>query len=234
MTTCKECQIMLIERMLGKLAAPDRDRLEEHLRSCPDCLRLAGRSPEIAVRREADEDIPLPDREASWRTIADRTFGRRRARPAVFGKWAAAAAGMTAIFLLGIVAGKRLLLRPGESGLRPLAASGFTAPSPPSYFEGVELVLLSALNATGEESRSGAETRLLEDILFQTRILKQVVARRNDVRALGLIEEVEMVLVGLSNLKPGDAESRDFLNRTIRENDLKFRLKSLTGLDATL
>jgi len=96
------------------------------------------------------------------------------------------------------------------------------------------MVLLSALNGSGDEALSKAESRLLGDLLLQTRILKQLIARRNDPQALRLIDDLEMILVGLSNLKAGDRESREFLNRMIEDKDLKFRLKILSGFDIRL
>jgi len=92
--TCKDIQIMLIERMFGKLAASDRARLEEHLRTCPECLRLARSSPEIPFRGLSDDDIVLPDQEASWRAIWSQTAPGRRKRLSAFRKWAAATAGL--------------------------------------------------------------------------------------------------------------------------------------------
>lgn len=232
--TCKDIQIMLIERMFGKLAASDRARLEEHLRTCPECLRLARSSPEIPFRGLSDDDIVLPDQEASWRAIWSQTAPGRRKRLSAFRKWAAATAGLAAIFLLGIVAGKRIFFRPGGNAAGPLSAAASAGSTFPSFIEGTEMVLLSALNGSGDEALSKAESRLLGDLLLQTRILKQLIARRNDPQALRLIDDLEMILVGLSNLKAGDRESREFLNRMIEDKDLKFRLKILSGFDIRL
>ena len=230
--TCKDIEFMLIEKMFGKLSVPDGARLEEHLRTCPACRRLAGRSPDLSGQLRADGDIPLPDREAAWQAILSRTARERSRVPAVFWKWAAATAGLAATVLLAVLVGRNIFFRPGEDAPRPLSAAA--ASSLPGYTEGVEMVLLSALNGAGEGDLSKAEGRLLGDLLVQTRMLKQVVARHDDPQALELIDEIEMILTGLAHLKAGDRASRDFLNRRIEEKDLKFRLKVLSGLNVGL
>jgi len=230
--TCKNIEIMLIENMFGKLSSQDGIRLEEHLRTCPACRRLARRSPDLSGRLGADDDIPLPDKEIAWQAILSRTARERSRIPSVFWKWAAATAGSAAIVLLGVLAGRNLFFRPADSAAGPLSAAA--ASSLPGYADGVEMVLLSTLNGAGEEDMSKAEGRLIADLLLQTRILKQVAAGRNDARALKLVDDIEMILIDLSHLKAGDKASRGFLNRTIEEKDLKFRLKLLSGVDVKL
>jgi len=230
--TCEDIQIMLIETMFGRLSAPDKVRVEEHLRTCPACRRLAERSPDLTGRFRAAEDIPLPDKEAAWQEILKRTARKRRPMPAPFWKWAPAAAGVAAIVLFAVMVGRNIFLGPGRNAPSPLSAAADS--SLPGYTEGLEMVLLSALNGAGEEDLSKAEARLLEDLLLQTRILKQVVARRNDAPAFRLVDDIEMILIDLSHLKAGDKESRRFLTRAIEEKDLKFRVKTLSGLKSGL
>ena len=225
--TCKDIQILLIEKMFGQLSDSDKVNLEEHLRTCPACRRLAERSPDLTGRLGAAEDVPLPNKEAVWQAIVKRTALKRRRRFSPFWKWASAGAGAAAVLLLAVLVGRNLFLGPGRNIPASLAAAPDS--SLQGYTEAVEMVLLSALNRAGEEDLSKAESRLLQDLLFQTRVLKQVVARRNDASALRLIDDIEMILTDLAHLKAGDKESRDFLVRAIEEKDLKFRIKTLPG-----
>lgn len=232
--TCKDIQIMLIEKMFGKLAAADEVRLEEHLRTCPACRALARRSPDLSSPKRAEGDVPLPDKETLWRAIFDRTAREQRKVRSVFWKWAAAAAGSAAIVLLAVMAGKAIFVRPGEKAPLPLSAA-IPAGSPfPAYAEGLEMVLLSTLNGAGLETLTQAESRLVDNLLLQTRLLKQVVARWNNPLDLKLVDDIEMILLDLSNRKAGDRESREFLSRVIKEKDLKFRLQALSGLNVRL
>jgi hypothetical protein len=224
---CKDIQIMLIENMFGRLDDPDKARLEEHLRACPACRKLAERSPDLASRLRPAEDVPLPDREAVWQAIVKRTALKPRPKVSMFWKWASVGAGAASVLLLAITVGRNLFLSPGRNVPQTLSAASDS--SLPSYAEGVEMVLVSALNRGGEEDLSRAESRLLEDLLFQTRALKQVVARRSDAEVLRLVDDIEMILTDLAHLKSGDKESRDFLVRAIKEKDLKFRVKTLPG-----
>jgi hypothetical protein len=228
---CKDIQILLIEKMFGRLSDPDKARVEEHLRACPACRRLAERSPDLAAHFRPAEDIPWPDKEATWQAIARRTGLKRRPRLAPFWKWAAVAGG-AAVVLLAVIVGRSVFRGPGRNALSPLSAASNSFLS--SYTEAVEIVLLSTLNGAGQEDLSKAESRLLEDLLFQTRMLKQVVARMNDASALRLIDDIEMILTDLAHRKSGDKESWDFLVRAIEEKDLKFQVRTLSGFSVGL
>ena len=230
--TCKETEIMLVEKMFGKLSVPDLTCLEEHLRTCPACRRLAARSPDLSRQLQADGDIPLPDKEASWQVILSRTALKRRRIPTAFWKWTTAAAGLAATVLLAVMVGRDIFFRRDKDVPIPMSAAAIS--SLPGYADGVEMVLLAALKGAGEGDLSKAESRLIENLLLQTRILKRVVARQGDPQALELIDDIEMILTDLSHLKAGDRPSRDFLYRQIEEKDLKFRLKVLSGLSVRL
>jgi len=230
--TCKDNQMLIIENMFGRLSDSDKARLDEHLRACPACRRVAERSPDLTGRLGAAEDVPWPDKEAVWRAIAKRTALKRRWMPSPFWKWASAGAGAAAVVLLAVTVGRNLFVGPGRN--LPEAPSVSSASALPGYAEAVEMVLLSTLNGADEAALTQAESRLLEELLSQTRVLKRVAARRNDAAALRLIDEIEMILTDLAHLKAGDKESRDFLVRAIEEKDLKFRVKTLPGYRAGL
>ena len=230
--TCQDTEILLIEKMFGKLSLTDAARLEEHLRTCATCRRLAARCPEMSGQHRADSDIPLPDKEASWQVILSRTSRKRSRIPATFWKWTTAAAGLAATVLLAVMIGRDTFFRRNTNIPLPLSAPSVSLL--PAYADGVEMVLLSAFKGAGEGDLSNAEGRLIENLLLQTRVLKLAVARHGDPQTLELVDDIEMILVDLTHMKAGDRTFRDFLNRQIEEKDLKFRLKVLARLNIGL
>jgi hypothetical protein len=225
--SCKETEIMLIEKMFGKLSAPDQARLEEHLRSCPACRRLAARSPDLSGQHKADGDISLPDKEATWQVILSLTARKKSRIPAAFWKWTTAAAGLAVTALLAIMIGRGGFVRRAKD--IPVPWSTAPASSLSGYADGVEMVLISVLKGASEGDLSKAEDRLIENLLLQTRVLKRAFARQGDPQGLELIDDIEMILIDLAHLKAGDRTSRNFLNRQIEAKDLKFRLKVLAS-----
>jgi len=191
--TCKDIEFMLIERCSESSPC----RTEPGSKSISGPARPAAGWPAVPrpIRTTSGgRDIPLPDREAAWQAILSRTavngagFPRssgngRPPRPAwrrqsCSPSWSAGTSSS------GRGGRPASFVRRGR-----LLSPGYTRRGN---------VLLSALNGAGEGDLSKAEGRLLGDLLVQTRMLKQVVARHDDPQALELIDEIEMILTDLA------------------------------------
>ena len=105
------------------------------------------------------------------------------------------------------------------------------------YAENLDLILVSFMNRTDaqrQEEISQVEKRVIRDILVQTRLLKYLVSQRDDPYLQQLIEDVELIMIGISNIKPQDQDSAEQLTRLIRENEIKFKLKTLITSKTTI
>lgn len=236
---CEEIKNLITINVFGKLTDSEKARLEDHLQKCPKCAGLHEKSAQFSLPSEDEEDIPLPDKEKSWQVIRAESFQKRKSWKGFFPyqKWAFAASALVVVFILGFLIGKRFLFPP-QTARQPesLASQGYDLPIQ-SYAENLELLLISFMNRADtpkKEQMSDLEKKVIEDMLIQTKLLKHLVSQGDDPHLLPLIEDLEFILVSISNLRPQDQDSAAQLARMIRENDLKFRVKTLLTSKTTI
>jgi len=236
---CEECKNLITMSVFGKLMPSEKKRLEEHLRACPGCSKIHAKSAQLSSLFEDKENIPLPNKEKSWQIIRSQTLPKRKKWKDVFSykKLALVSSGLLAVFVLGFLAGKLFFFEPPFPGLPgSFASQGYDMPVE-QYAENLELILVSFMNRTDarkQDQISDLEKKVIEDMLLQTRLLKYLVAERNDPYLQQLLEDLELILVGISNLRPQDQDSAAQLARTIRENELKFKVKTLLTSKTTI
>ena len=229
---CQDAKNLLVVGAYGRWTSQQRSDLETHLQSCPDCARLAGKTPLRPAESAPETDVPLPDLDKIWGKIESQAFGRRRRpffRPAP--RWVLAAAGLVLVFVLGYVAGRRVLFDRGP-GPSPVLAGAASAPSWAEYAENVRPVLVDFLNRG--DIRPPAELvalkrRLVREILLQTRLLQSLAVKTGDAKLGDLLQDLEFVLTSLANLDPGDDESARHLASLIREREVSLRLSDLAS-----
>jgi hypothetical protein len=236
---CEECKNLITVSVFGKLTPQEKRQLEEHLRECPECTRIYEKSENLSSLFEDKEEIPLPDKEKSWEIISSKSVQRKSGRTIFFPykKLAFAASALIIVFLLGFLIGKRMFFPgPGQTPPESLALQGYESPVH-RYTEGLEPILINFVNRTDarkQQEMSDIEKQVIKDMLTQTKLLKHLVSRRDDPRLLQLLEDIEFILVGISNLKPQDQESAAQLTRLIRENEIKFKLKAFFASQTTI
>jgi hypothetical protein len=236
---CEESKNLMTVSVYGKLTPLEKAKLDEHLRECQKCARIYEKSAQLSPQFDKKEDIPLPDKEKSWQIISAKAFQRKGGWKVFFpyNKLALAASALVVIFILGFIVGKQFFFRvPGEIRPESTALKGYDSPIQ-RYAEDLELILVSFMNradAQRQEEISEVEKKVIKDILVQTRLLKYLVSQRDDPYLQQLIEDVEFIMIAISNLKPQDQDSADQLTRLIRENEIKFKLKTLITSKTTI
>jgi hypothetical protein len=236
---CEECKNLITVSVFGKLTSAEKKQLEEHLRECPECTQIFKKSENLSSLFEDKEDIPLPDKEKSWGIISDKAVQRKSGRTIFFPykKLAFAASALIIVFLLGFLIGKQVFFPgPGETTPESIAFQDYESPLL-RYTEGLEPILIDFVNRTDarkQEEMSDIEKLVVKEMLTQTTLLKHLVSQRDDPRLLQLLEDIEFILVGISNLSPQDQESAAQLARLIRENEIKFKLKAFFASQTTI
>ncbi len=236
---CEECKNLITVSVYGKLTSSERSQLEDHLRECSECTRIYKKSENLSSLFEDKEEIPLPDKEKSWDIISSRAVPRERKRTIYFPykKWAFAASALVIVFLLGFLIGKQVFFPgPGETSPESAALQDYESPLL-RYTEGLEPILIDFVNRTDaqkQQEMSDIEKLVVKDMLTQTKLLKHLISRRDDPRLLQLLEDIEFILVGISNLSPQDQESAAQLTRLIRDNEIKFKLKAFFASKTTI
>ncbi|MDH5384722.1 MAG: zf-HC2 domain-containing protein [Candidatus Aminicenantes bacterium] len=236
---CEECKNLITVSVFGKLTSSEKTLLEEHLRACPGCSRIYEKSVQLSSLSEGKDDIPLPNKEKSWQIIRAKTLPKRGRWKDVFSykKLAFVTSAVLAVFILGFLAGKLFFFQPPAPGQpESFARQGYEMPVE-RYAENLELILVSFMNRTDAQKQdqiSDLEKKVIEDMLLQTKLLKYLVAERGDLYLQQLLEDLELILVGISNLRPQDQDSAVQLARIIRDNELKFKVKTLLTSKTTI
>ncbi len=236
---CEEIKNLITISVFGKLTDSEKARLEDHLQKCPKCAGLHKKSAQISLCSEDEEDIPLPNKEKSWRVIRAESFQKRRTWQNLFPyqKWAFAASALVVVFILGFLIGKKLIFPPQTTRQPEFLALRANDLSIQRYAENLELLLISFMNRADtpkQEQTSELEKKVMEDMLVQTQLLKHLISQGDDPYLLPLIEDLEFILVSISNLRPQDQNSAAQLARMIRENELKFKVKTLLTSKTTI
>ena len=236
---CEKSKNLITVSVYGKLTPSERTLLEEHLRECPECARIYGKSKNLSSLFEDEKKISLPDKEKSWEIISAKAIKRKNGQTVFFPykKWAFAASALVIVFILGFLIGKQFFF-PGPDKTSPesLALKGYESPIH-RYTEELEPILINFMNRTDarkKEEMSDIEKLVIKDMLIQTKLLKDLVSQKDDPRLLQLLEDVEFILVGISNLRPQDQQSAAQLTRLIRENEIKFKLKTFFASKTTI
>jgi hypothetical protein len=231
---CEEAKNAMTVRFFGELGPDERAELEEHLRVCPDCARIS----EISESRREAFDLadgpPQPDWERSWEVIAGRALDRRRdAR--LLGlpwKWAPVAASLLAVFILGYIFGRRIFVPAPGAALSSGAPVSADLSSLGGYIDTAEAVVIDFLNRGEREETPEVvelERKIYRSMLSETRLLQGLAATSRDDSLKGFLDEMESILLSLSNLHPGDRESADLLDRTIRGRAIRATLRELSS-----
>lgn len=228
---CKKAKDLIAIGIFGKLTPEQRGELDDHIKDCPECARLAEKSAPLLDRRR-EEEAPPPDLEKSWRVISARTLERRR--PLVIKpvrKWAFAAAFLLMVFILGYFAGKMVL-----SDGKKLQSSSSAIPSLTVYADNLRPVLINFVNSREEATPEirELESRIISDMLRQTRMLKDLAARAGDRERLELLQDLEFILISMNNLQPDDRESARHLARMIRDKDISLKLRELISYQSAI
>ena len=234
---CDTFQEYLIERIYGRLPSDREVVLQQHARECPDCAVALQRTLEVQNVFDPGEEIPMPDFDTSWTAIRERTQRRTWRWPVIFParRFAVAAAAVALVFVIGVFAGRSLFspepepdaAGPGYQGLASIAA----------YTESLEPLLLDFANHGGrpaDEDLAELTRKVTADMLVQTRLLKRAAARSGDEYLYVLLDDIELVLISMSNMGDQNGDIAAQLLTRIRDKSLLFRIKQMPASQRTI
>ena len=172
-------------------------------------------------------EIPSPDLEKSWSVISEQTMARRRfPRIIPAQKWILAVSSLLIVFVLGYFAGKEVL-KIEQKGFPP---ESMTPLSLASYADRLKPVLVNFINQDKKETPDKIrrlEKEIIRDMLLQTRLLKELASHNGNTERTELLQDMEFILVSMSNLESEDREVARHLARMIQEKNISLRLKEL-------
>ncbi len=244
---------ILPEAELRKL----REHIQEHLKGCPGCSqeykKLAGllaamnkrQRPQMSDAFWENYSLRLEDK-----LDAAAAAGEQKTALKIPGwkhwaggfdfkiQWVLYPVAAAAILVVGIAIGLYLSLQPGKdivntaiSSLRQLS------PAVAEHFDNVWPLLLDYSNSSPQESNSSpADTVLVEKsmvkkLLLENQLLKRVMVKDNNITVNELMDELELILLELSNDSGDSEETRLAVQQFIKENNVLFKMKTLDKKD---
>jgi len=230
---CQEFKDSLIISIYGELTSSQKNVIDAHILECPECARLYQKTQRYQELVQDKTDLPLVSWDKSWEVISENVLNKKRSK-AVFipyHKFILAGAAVCIIFIIGFFTGKQLL-NSGSGGSSFLATGNQQGVSLiKSYAESIELILINFRNhsdRTISEDMLKLEQKIISDMLIQTRILEQLSTLKNEPGLKNLFEDLEVILVSLSNLRPENKDVTDQLQQFIRERRLEYRIRHFT------
>ncbi|NIM59073.1 MAG: hypothetical protein GTO16_09055 [Candidatus Aminicenantes bacterium] len=229
---CKKYEEKIILHLYGELDEKERAELENHINECRECSRDFAYTKKVFKELDKSKrEIPEANWEKCWREI-DADIHKKPAHQKsyfFFPRWAYAAAALLLVFVLGAIIGRFLFFQgqqvQDEQGLSPSSIQ-FTLQE---YFEELKPVLVEYANFTSSEK---AEETILMDkevahnLLIQNILLKSIVTKTDPTLAR-LLDDVDIVLKEISNLKKEDRQTPSLIKELIHEREILFKLEIL-------
>ncbi len=218
---CKKYQNLITLYTQDELSPDEKRLLEEHLKKCPTCSQVLKR--ERIITKSIDKDslyLPAPDWEASWRVISTQPQkDKKRWKRLVI-----QAAAVAAVFIIGSLIGRHVLFPVKQT-------EEITAFSPlERYISQVRPALTVFMNTSSDQTTEyemEMEKKIIKEILIDTRFLKQGVYEQENPYLQKLFDELEIILLEISNLKYGDEQSKKMILEMIKKKGMSFKLKAL-------
>jgi len=231
---CQKAKNLITIGIYGQLTKRQKQELESHLKECVACMRLYQKSAPLMNLRLRQREIPSPDLEKSWSIISKQTMPRRRYSKIIPAqKWVLVASSLLIVFILGYFAGKEVL----NTRQKGLSTGSMTSLSFHSYADHLKPVLVNFINQDRNETTDKIrrlEKEIIRDMLLRTRLLKDLASHNGNTERIELLQEMEFILVSMSNLESGDQEVAQHLARIIQEKNISLKLKELINVKSSI
>lgn len=255
MKSCKKIKTLMVPALYNELPETEKNILQGHLKTCPGCsaeheklIALMGvmdkrQRPQMSEdfwdnyylqveeKIEAAKEEEKPLIKTGWRRqrIGNFDFSRR---------WVLYPAAALAIVLVSIGIGQFLSLSGGKNIVDTAVSSiRRLSPAVAQHFDNLQPLLIDYSNYTPEERETVPEEtvimekRTVQKLLLENQLLKRVVAKENNISAKQLIDELEIILLEISNSSEDREATLQAVKQLIKDNDILFKMKVLKRKD---
>jgi len=255
MKSCKKIRTLMVNALYNELSETEKNIFQTHLKTCPGCsaeykklTALMGvmdkrQRPnmsedfwdnyylQVEEKIEAAKEEEKPLIKTGWRRQRIRNFDFRR-------RWVLYPAAALAIVLVSIGIAQFLSLPEGKKIVDTAVSSiRRLSPAVAQHFDNLQPLLIDYSNYTPEENETMPEEtvimekRTVQKLLLENQLLKRVVAKENNISAKQLMDELEIILMEISNTN-GDREATlQAVKQLIKDNDILFKMKVLKRKD---
>ena len=222
---CENIKELMVVNIFGKLSLPEKKEMDNHIKNCSKCALISEKI-KIHNTLPCDQKPPHPDWHKSWDVIAGKSFKKKFIFNYSHQKYALAVAVLIVVFVTGFLFGRKYFL---TSSNLPLTISDKNYEiSIHSYTEDLEPILIDFLNRSEHlipAQIAEFEKNIVKDMLIKTKLLKYLVSKRENSHLEKLFEDIEFILLSLSNLRPEDYSSMKQIQQFIRDKNIKYQLK---------
>jgi hypothetical protein len=235
----------MIEALYAELDPAEKDRFDDHLRSCPKCASEYS-AMEATLRLMDQRERPDPGPEfwdGYWDRLSRRMLwesteeGRRPSLVArIFTRlprWSLQAAGAAALILVGILIGGRLIAPPGGAGKMNTAAVAAPAGAvvqAENFIERSKVLLLGLVNydpATEDAYAFDLDRKktMSRDLAAQAPAIRGALNERGQKRLRELVSDLEVIMMQIANLGAGqDAEGVELIKQGVDRRGLFLKI----------
>jgi len=230
---CKNYKEKIILYLYGELDEKTKAEVENHIRQCADCAQdLAYTKRVFKALDEAQEGMPEASWEKCWKEI-DAGIAEKAGKKKKFfalPSWAYATAAVLAIFVAGMLIG-RFWLSPGarpplqSAALSPVSSASYQ-PILQNFIEDLKPVLVEYANYSAKKEKETIvmDKEVARSLIIQNILLRRIVAEKNPT-ALQFLEDVDIVLKEIANLKSSDQQTPSLIKELIEQRGILFKME---------
>jgi hypothetical protein len=253
---CRYFKELMVDALYDELCQGDKKSFQAHLNACSSC---AVEYEEMAAVLNVMDRRQQPEMsESYWGTYLPRLRERMTVEVETPGqglpggewlkrwrerfhfdlRWILYPAAALLLVAFGIGIGRYLYQPSGKSFMKRIGAvipGAEAVPAVSEHFENLRPILIDYANYNAEKNGGtgemvGVDKTTLKKLVLQNYLLKQMVTRSNHAALRQLLEELELVLVELSNAeadgkKTGRLQTIRSVQTILNTNDVLFKMK---------
>ena len=246
MINCRTSKDRMIEALYGELGPSEKERFDEHMRSCQECASeysVLGATLRLMDKRERPDPGPefwdgywdRLSRRKVWEEAgeAPRTSLVARLVRALSGipRWSYQAAGAAALLLVGILIGSRVVAPPApvSTATRGAMESGAVVQAQ-NYIERSKILLLGLVNydAAKEDAYAfdlGGKKTVSRELAAEAPAIRGALNARGQKRLRDLVSDLEVIMMQIANLGSGqDVEGVELIKQGVDRRGLFLKI----------
>ena len=222
---CENLKELMVVHILGKLTPEEKNNVEIHIKKCSKCALVFDKF-KTGNTITGKKKPSRPDWQKSWEVIAAKSIKKKHILENSYQKYAMAAAVLIVVFVTGFIVGKKYLISGTEPQLT-ITDKNYEI-SINSFTEDLEPILIDILNRSDQKIPPQfveLEKNIVAGMLTKTKLLRYLVSKRDNTHLVQLLEDIEFILLSLSNLRSEDYLSMKQIQQFIREKKIKYQLR---------
>jgi hypothetical protein len=233
---CKKFRQKIVLYFYNELKDKEKTELESHIQECSRCAQEFAQTKKVftILDETRKQDIPEADWEKNWDTIDShiRQKPTTQKKYIPFPRWAYAGAALLFILVVGIFIGKFWLPSSGKFSGAPTVSQAYIEHTLKQHLEELKPILIEYANYSASENERDTvvmDKRVAHSLLVQNLLLRNIVGDSHPT-LIQLLDDVDLVLKEIANLKKEDKQTPSLVKDLIHEREIIFKVEVLKTL----